>query len=193
MRLGTAVPPQRSQSDPDPACERSTGPVHLGSGCSERVPEASFRQSFDADWSGILEERTPAIRENRAGPPAFALQFHVQQLQLLQAFAFISFAALFLRVACARGGFRVATGPEGPPSRPPALPAPGGAKRLYGERDCGTERKHNAPEVTRQIRKERSGRDDRANFDRGCKPTTEHFEIEAADRGDRPLDKLNPT
>ena len=31
----------------------------------------------------------------------------------------------------------MATGPEGSPSRPPALPAPEGAKRLYGERDCG--------------------------------------------------------
>src|SRR3954467_914655 len=37
----------------------------------------------------------------------------------------------------ARGGFPIATGPGGSPSRPPALPAPEGAKRLYGERDCG--------------------------------------------------------
>ncbi len=45
--------------------------------------------------------------------------------------------AFFCASACARRGFRIATGPEGSPSRPPALPAPEGAKRLYGERDCG--------------------------------------------------------
>jgi antitoxin (DNA-binding transcriptional repressor) of toxin-antitoxin stability system len=33
----------------------------------------------------------------------------------------------------------MATCPEGSPSRPPALPAPKRAKRLYGERACGIE------------------------------------------------------
>ena len=129
------MPRRRPQSGPESRSRTISGTRTPGIGCSERVREVLLRRSFCADGRGFLKRVNGNSRKS-CFTMALCSLVYVQQLQLfkhLRLSPLPPFSARQLRAAAS--GLPQAL--EGSPSRPPALPAPEGAKRLYGERDCG--------------------------------------------------------
>ena len=128
----------RRSLESHPATKRpSSTALRVGMGIeySARVRVALLHQNFCADWSGIPEE-------HKSGPPkimpyegALFFGFTSTNFRCIRHLRLSPCRFFSASVVC--GGFRMATGSEGPRQGRRLCPAPEGAKRLYGDRDCG--------------------------------------------------------